>query len=236
MASFSSYAALLVLVAYSVLMLSGCFTGNLIESGRHRYTVIGYSRVAMEGDILRIDYSLAREGISESYVHAHPDAHAHSEAHALAQAQKATAELPFTSLFGSPTPPVDEVALDVQTSSRRNGSDFPLVLNHRTLPMLSESANEHGQSEADVRKLFMHGELEAWIESVPSKSGVGRPIGFRLCSSNGKLCYAQFSSGALARDRIALWIYLFAPLTIAIDLTLLPVQIATLPILLAVSD
>ncbi len=220
MASFSSRAALAAIAAYSVLMLSGCCTGSLIESGRRHYTVIEYSRVAMDGDTLRIDYSLARQGVSKPY----------------ADAETMTAELPFDSLLASPTLPVDELALEVQVSSWRNESALPLVLNHRPLPMGSVSANGHGQSRADARDLFQDRELEAWIESVPSDSEMGRPMGFRLCSSDGNVCHARFSSGTLSRDRIALWVYFFAPLTMMVDLGLLPAQIATLPILLAVSD
>ena len=72
--------------------------------------------------------------------------------------------------------------------------------------------------------------------SVRIKEEGNRHIGFDLCPARGETCLGFFYSAALYDDWIAWWAYPLAPFAIAIDISLLPIQVLTLPPLLAISD
>ena len=60
MASSSRRAAtLLLLLAFAS---SGCWTGRLFEAGRVRESVVGYRGAALDGDTLRLDYTVELSG------------------------------------------------------------------------------------------------------------------------------------------------------------------------------
>jgi hypothetical protein len=219
---FSNRDILCAIFGCLTLGLSGCWTGNLIEWGRRHSTVVDYSRVASDGKSLRVDYFLAPERSGK------PDARRHSE--------KAAGELPFSFLLDSPPPSVEQLDVEWETSSGWSESGVPLALNFSSLPATFTAVEWHNLLGADVRRKLQRGELEVWVETSPEGPGGKRPSGFRLCSSNGETCYLQVISGSFAKERISPWVYIFAPVTAAVDLSLLPIQIATLPILLVLSD
>ena len=158
------------------------------------------------------------------------------KSHAFNHSEKVTGELPLSSLLEDPPPPLEQLAVEWKTSPGWSELGVPLVLNFSSLPATFATVELNKFFDADVYSKIQSGELEAWIEISPEGPGAGRPLGFRLCSSSDETCYLQVVSGSFAKERISPWVYFFAPVTAAVDLGLLPIQIVTLPILLVVSD
>ena len=64
----------------------------------------------------------------------------------------------------------------------------------------------------------------------------GRHAGFRICEAAAPDCAAHFHSGALHVHHMQWWVYPLAPFAAAIDLALVPAQLATWPWLILAGD
>lgn len=194
-------------IAGLTLTLSGCWTGQLIESARLHETVLTYERISLVGDELRVDYlaELTRD-LSGNRIGP------------LATRLRA-ASFPIDALAHRPVHPVDDFPLRRIRPGSMSGT--PLAIGGNRDVRQSSLVEMNSQSGGMVANL---------AESE------GRHLGFGLCHVAGEGCVGFFHSGALYRDRISWWVYPVAPFAIALDLALLPIQLFTLPPLIALSD
>jgi hypothetical protein len=200
MASSSSW---LALAPGLLICLTGCWTGHLVEAGRMREEVVTYHAAAVDGERLRLDYTVER-------VDARQRPRGTKERSAI---------VAVADLAANPAYPVDAFPVERVSSGSRGGREIPVMLvssRNQTSPVVAGASSSSFVMEIDGQ-------------------GV-RHDGFRLCGTSGRGCVGHFHSAALHRDYIVWWVYPLAPLTLGVDAVLFPLQLVTMPPLLAVSD
>jgi len=194
-------------IAGLVLVLTGCWTGQLIESARTHESVLTYQRISIDGDELRVDYvaEVTRDLSGK-----------HDETPPM---KLRAASFSIDALTHRPALPVDE---------------FPL----RRIRPGSGGGKPIRFGGNPVAPSYPHVDLKSPNDELIAKLSVReeRHLGFGLCPAAGDECLGFFHSAALYQDRISWWAYPAAPFAIILDLALLPIQIFTLPPLIALSD
>jgi len=240
----SSFLALIALSTSMSVALSGCLTGSLIESGRLHERVSRYERISIDERNLVIDYTVV---VSKS---------ATGRNATSGRSQRRTAVLSIEDLDARPPHPTDAFPLrrirswPRHSTSPRHSTPLPIRItivdgegSEPAPPTLGAASNT-----SDVSDVSDFSDLPSGPR-VEITEHVGRHLDFRVCPGDSDrrmtrvstadaadLCLGPFHSAALYDDHLAWWIYPLAPITAAIDLALLPIQVVTLPPLLLLGD
>jgi hypothetical protein len=214
-----------IVLCLSAWIATGCFTGELIESGRMHERVRSYERIAIVDATVYVDYTT--EVATEL-----PRRNTDWTIDTARSNKKRSATFPLAELTVRPERPVDTFPLLRIPYGRHEGRALPIAI-------------ESGSAEADGAHFESHApdppdglSADASPDSLVARIDAerGRHQGFGLCPATGGRCVGYFHSAALYDDPIAWWVYPIAPFAFAADIAVLPIHVVTLPILIAISD
>ncbi len=194
----------LVLCALLPIALSGCWTGRLIELGRLHESVVTFDDAALDGEDLRVDYTVEVADVRDEF-----------------QAKKRrSAAVPIAALAIHPPVQVDEVPVRRLSAGSRADREVPVDL------VIGQRSRARSQGTGLL--------VAPMVLEIDREDD--RHTGFRLCPNTAARCHGYLHSGTLYRDHIAWWVYPIAPLTVLVDLALIPIQLVTLPPMLFAAD
>lgn len=202
-----------LLVTFAGLACSGCFTGHLVESGRRHESLLRYDRVTAIGNELVIEYTATRS--SEP-----PVLEATTEPNsAPLNARPRAVAIPIDALASAPPIAVEDFPLR-RLRLRRNGAERSTG---RDVPLHRGSQSPTPQSSQ-------------WRDFIEVDVKGNREQGLRVCDHKHDACGQRFNSETLYQSSLAWWVYPLVPLTVAIDVAVMPIHVITLPILVTTGD
>lgn len=248
----SSRARWIGAVATLAILGSGCWTGLLVESGRLHERVARYERISIDGEKLLLDYTV---GLSRD---------ARSNPSTSDRLERRAVLLRLADLFVTPPYTVDAFPLERIAAGSCGARTLPMRIVSRTDAPGRRGVPSVDPLRA-IFPVGREGGEDAWpLHRSVGASGAGprelfaeiaehdgQHLGFRLCplttaTEHARFdtlparlerdCRGDFYSAALYEERFAWWIYPIAPISLAVDIALVPIQLITLPPLLVLSD
>jgi hypothetical protein len=102
----------LALAVFMVIAIPGCWTGRLIEWGRLRESVVTFTNAALDGEELRLDYTVEVSDANEQ----------------LRSIEERSATVGLAALVTRPEQPVDQFSIKRVSAGSRTGREVPIAL------------------------------------------------------------------------------------------------------------